>query len=230
VHAPLVRGRLAAVRPRLFTFDIFGTVVDWRRGLRQALAAAGYPLDDPAFDRVIDAQAAEEAGPFRLYAEIVAESLERVLGVDADRARAIGRDAGTWPLFPDSRDALQALSTIAPCAATTNSDAAHGRQVQSSLGFLLGGWICAEDVGAYKPDRRVWEAAARRMGVPPGPWWWHVSAYADYDLGIARALGLTCVYVARPHARPGPADLSVADLAELAARVEREFGAASPPS
>jgi 2-haloalkanoic acid dehalogenase type II len=234
MRAPLSHGRLAAVRPRLFTFDIFGTVLDWQRGLREAAAAAGHPLDDAAFDRLIDAQAADESAAFRPYAEIVARSLERVVGMNAVAARAIGTGAGTWPLYRDSRDALRRLQAISPCAATTNSDVAHGRQIEAALGYTLDGWICAEEVGAYKPDPRMWSAASRRMGVEPGPWWWHVSAYADYDLETARSLGLTCVYVARPHARPGPADLSVRDLADLAAHVERELGAptrsSTPPS
>ena len=210
------------MRPRLLTFDIFGTVLDWRRGLRASLAARGVPLEDAAFDRVIDAQAEEEAGPFRPYARVVAASLVRVLGLDEPAALAIGREAGSWPLFPDSRNALARLLALAPCAATTNSDREHGAQVRAALGVPWSGWICSEDVGAYKPDRRVWDAAAARLGVPPGPSWWHVSAYADYDLATARQLGLTCVYVARPHARLGPADHMVSDLEELARVVEEE--------
>lgn len=218
------------MRPRLLTFDVFGTVLDWRTGLREALARAGAALDDETFDRVIDAQAAAESGPFRPYAAIVAESLERVVGLDPGTARDIGRNAGAWPLYPDSRDALLRLREIAPCAATTNSDRDHGAQVQAALGFRLDAWICAEDVGAYKPDARLWHAASARTGVPPGPWWWHVSAYADYDLATARRLGLTCVYVARPHARSGAADLSVASLAELADAIGRDRGEATAPS
>jgi 2-haloacid dehalogenase len=214
------RGRLTAVRPRLFTFDIFGTVLDWRRGLTDALEPAGIALDGAAFDRVIDAQAELESGPFRSYAEIVALSVARVLGVEEGTARAIWSGAGAWPLYPDSRDALRRLRLLAPCAATTNSDREHGRQVEAALGFRLDAWICAEEVGVYKPDPRVWHAASARTGVPPGPWWWHVSAYGDYDLATARSLGLTCVFVARPHARPGPADIAVASLAELAERAE----------
>lgn len=215
------RVRLAAVRPLLITFDIFGTVLDWRRGLADALEGEGVALDGAAFDRVIDAQAGLESGPFRSYAEITAESLIRVLGVDPEPARAIGRNAGAWPLYPDSRDALRRLRAIAPCVATTNSDREHGEQVQAALGFRLDGWICAEDVGVYKPDARIWHAASARLGVAPGPSWWHVSAYADYDLATARALGLTGVFVARPHARPGDPDIAVANLAELAERIER---------
>lgn len=65
----------------------------------------------------------------------------------------------------------------------------------------------------------MWQAASQRLGVPFSKEWWHVSAYADYDHSAARALGLTCVHVKRPHSRPGPSDLEVADLAELASRL-----------
>lgn len=212
------------------TFDIFGTVLDWRRGLTEALAREGVALDEKAFDRVIDAQAELETRAFRSYEDIVATSLTRVLDLPDGAARSIGRSAGTWPLYPDSRDALRRLRAIAPCAATTNSDRKHAEQVQASLGFRLDAWICAEDVGVYKPDPRLWHAAAARTGVAAGPDWWHVSAYADYDLATARTLGLTCVYVARPHARAGAADVTVANLAELAAMVERAAREPEAPS
>ncbi|HEX9669615.1 MAG TPA: HAD family hydrolase, partial [Thermoanaerobaculia bacterium] len=127
---------------------------------------------------------------------------------------------GTWPLYPDSRDGLRRLQAVAPCVAMTNSDRAHGEQAQEQLGFRLAHWVSAEEVKLYKPDARFWHAVASRLGVVPSPAWWHVSAYADYDLDAARSLGLTTVFVARPHARPGPATHRVADLAELAALVE----------
>ena len=198
----------------LFTFDIFGTVLDWRRGLAEAL---GGTLADSDFDVIVDRQGELERRRFRPYAEIVAQSLSDVLGVDAERAARIGAGAGEWPLFADSAEALRRLRRIAPCAATTNSDVAHAGQVRAQLGFALDGWICAEVVRAYKPDPEVWRTAARRMRVPMNRDWWHVSAYADYDLEPARSLGLTCVLVKRPHHRPGPADFVVNDLADLAA-------------
>jgi len=193
------------MKPSLFTFDIFGTVLDWRAGLG---------AED--FDRIVDVQGELESGRFRSYAEIVAESLVRVRRLDAVSAARFGAEAGTWPLFSDSVEALRRLRRVAPCAAITNSDRAHGEQVQGQLGFRLDGWICAEEVRAYKPDPRMWEAASRKMAVPFGRGWWHVSAYADYDLRTARAAGLTCVFVQRPHSRPGEADLVVPDLGALA--------------
>jgi 2-haloacid dehalogenase len=197
------------MKPSLLTFDIFGTVLDWRAG-----------LGERDFDRLVDVQGELEQARFRPYAEIVAESLVRVRGMDVVSAARMGAEAGTWPLFPDSREALRRLQRTAKLAATTNSDRAHGEQVQAQLGFRLDAWICAEEVRAYKPDRRIWEAASRNLGKPFDRSWWHVSAYADYDLRTARELGLTCVFVRRPHSRPGPADVTVPDLAALADLVE----------
>lgn len=201
----------------LMTFDIFGTVLDWRRGLREAL---GGTLPDVEFDRIVDRQGELEREGFRRYADIVARSLIEARGLDPARAARIGADAGRWPLFADSPEALARLRQVTPCAATTNSDVAHGDQVRAQLGFALDGWICAEEVRAYKPDPAIWHAASRLLGVPFGRDWWHVSAYADYDLATARSLGLTCVLVKRPHHRAGPADVAVSDLSELA-RVAR---------
>jgi 2-haloalkanoic acid dehalogenase type II len=207
-------------RPRLLTFDIFGTVLDWQRGLTESLAALGVVLGPGDFDRVIDAQGAAEQAGYRPYAEIVADSI-RPLGVPDQEAMAIGRGAGRWPLFADAPEGLRRLLRLAPCAATTNSDRGHGEEVQAQLGFRLSHWICAEDLHRYKPDPEVWRATARRLGTPLDRGWWHVSAYADYDLDVARRLGLTTVLVRRRHCRPGPADLAVADLGELADSIER---------
>src|SRR5512139_1946188 len=160
------------VRPELFTFDIFGTVIDWRRGLRDAVARYGVSLTDADFDRVIDAQGEEEAGDFRSYAEIVASSLVSTLGLAPAAAAEVGAAVGTWPAYPDSAAAMRRLMRLAPCVAMTNSDRAHGEQAQARLGFRLSDWICAEETRVYKPSPRFWRAVAERLGVVPGPHWW----------------------------------------------------------
>lgn len=216
---------MSLVPPTLFTFDIFGTVVDWRAGLRRDLAPYGFELSDDDFDAVIDDQGVAESGSFRPYREIVAGSLVRVLGVPGPAAAAIGDQAGNWPLYPDSRRALEQLLEIAPCVATTNSDHAHGKQVQDQLGFPLSGWTCAEETRIYKPAEEFWRCVSQSRSVPFTPHWWHISAYADYDLETAGRLGLTRVFVRRPHSRPGPADITVTDLSELAHLAARSAGA-----
>ncbi len=213
---------MSGAAPALLTFDVFGTIVDWRCGVADALAAAGIAMDEVMFDRIVDAQGAlESRPPFRRYREIVAESLRTVCGLDAPRADAIGAAVGAWPAYRDARAALRRLVARAPCAALTNSDRDHGEEVQARLGLRLSAWLCAEEVRCYKPDPRFWRELSARLGVAPDPRWWHVSAYADYDLDVARGLGLTTVFVARPHARPGEATHAVPDLAALADLVDR---------
>jgi 2-haloacid dehalogenase len=206
-------------KPLLITFDIFGTVLDWRSGLEADCAAAGRPLAPGEFDRIVDLQGKLEHGAFLLYAEITRRSLVQGLGLPDAAAARIGAGVGRWPLYPDSAAALRRLAAIAPCAAMTNSDRSHGEDIQARLGFRLHDWLSAEEARVYKPDPAFWERMAERRGIACGPHWWHVSAYADYDLAVAGRLGLTTVFVERPHARRGAATHSVRDLAELAARL-----------
>ena len=206
-------------RPRLLTFDVFGTVLDWRTGLEAACRAAGRPLGPGEFDRVVDAQAVLERGPFLDYATVTRRSLVEVVGLDDRAAAAIGAAVGRWPLFPDA-PLLRTLMEMVPCAAMTNSDRRHGEDVQAGLGFRLDAWLCAEEVGLYKPDPAFWTAMAGLRGIDPGPGWWHVSAYADYDVEVANGLGLTTVFVRRPHARLSPAHHVVDGLTDLLALIQ----------
>ncbi len=209
--------------PTLFTFDIFGTVLDWQRGLRKDLEEIGVLLSPGDFDAIIDRQAELEADGYRPYAEIVAQSLVETVNIARKDADRIGQAAGDWPLFADSSSAIARLMTVAPCVAMTNSDRSHRPGIEHSLGFAMTDWLCAEDTRVYKPAVDFWNLVAARRAVEPGPHWWHVSAYADYDLRVAASLGLTTVFVSRPHERPGNADIRVTSLLEL-----REHVAQSP--
>jgi hypothetical protein len=82
--------------PTLLTFDIFGTVVDWRAGLRADLAPQGLELGEEDFDQVVDAQGVDQAGPFRTYREITAASLVQVLGLGPAAADAVGVTPGPF--------------------------------------------------------------------------------------------------------------------------------------
>jgi 2-haloacid dehalogenase len=206
---------MISLKPTLFTFDIFGTVIDWRGGLKRDVAKVGRKVEDADFDRLIDLQADLEQERFRSYREITALSLVALCGLDRATADDIGAKVGFWPLYPDVPEGMARLQSQAACCAMTNSDRSHGEQAQDQLGFRLNHWIPAEEVKVYKPNPHFWHAVAERLGRPFGKDWWHVSAYADYDLEVAQNLGLTTVFVDRPHARVGVADLEVKNLIEL---------------
>src|SRR5262245_66629948 len=92
--------------PRLITFDIFGTVLDWRSGLERACAAAGRPLVAGEFDRIVDLQAEIEHQQFLTYTEITRRSLVRAIGLEDERAAEVAKEVGRWPLEAYSRPAV----------------------------------------------------------------------------------------------------------------------------
>ena len=53
-----------------------------------------------------------ESEAFRPYAEIVAQSLVDELGLSGEEAARAGANAGSWPLFTDSADALRRLRAV----------------------------------------------------------------------------------------------------------------------
>ena len=44
-------------RPRLITFDVFGTILDWQRGMTDDVHAAGRSMGASDFERVVNRQA-----------------------------------------------------------------------------------------------------------------------------------------------------------------------------
>ena len=188
VHASIWTSVRRMTKPTMLTFDVFGTVVDWKAGLTAALAAEGVSLDAETFDRIVDCQGeTEQAAPGRRYVEIAEQSLGKVLRLEKPVARRVAMTIGEWPPFADSSAALRSLMRSALCVAMTNSDRNHGTAVQRNLGFPLSHWICAEEAGCYKPELRFWRHAAERTGARFDKGWWHVIPIAP-RAAIARSM------------------------------------------
>lgn len=216
-----------------FTFDCFGTLVDWRAGMRTALRAL--PALGADAERVNELIAARERAERELqragcapYREILADSLQvgwrRVLGRSLPRAQAEAfADAqGDWPAFPDAPAALQRLARLAPLALLSNCDPqplrdCAARQLQAPIACF----VDVQRAGSYKPASGHWRAALAELGLAPAQVL-HVSAYAFYDLRPAHALGFATAFVARDAER-APEDVPLAyrarDLADLADQV-----------
>lgn len=81
----------------------------------------------------------------------------------------------------------------------------------------------SESAGHAKPDVRIFELAAQKLGVELGPEGWMVGDMLDKDIEGGLAAGLRTVWL--PHGRPLPADgpqprhvaASIADALELIA-------------
>jgi 2-haloacid dehalogenase len=218
----------------VMTFDCYGTLIDWERGLlaamRRVLDAHGVEgTDDDLLERYGRHEAALEAGPYLGYREVLASALDGVageLGVtpSADERTAFGGSVVDWPAFPDSPAALARLRARYALVVITNCDDDLFAASNRRLGVEFAHVITAQQAGSYKPSRRNFEIAFERIGAPRDRIL-HVAQSLFHDHAPAKAMGLSTVWVNRRHDRPGsgatpPAeatpDLVVPDMATLA--------------
>ncbi|HEX5506558.1 MAG TPA: haloacid dehalogenase type II [Thermomicrobiales bacterium] len=231
---------LAFDRYTHLTFDCYGTLIDWERGilatLRPLLARHDAMLtDDQILELYGEFEAAAEAGPYQPYRDVLAAVVDGFgarLGFNPTAAErdALAASVGDWPAFPDTVDALHALARRYRLAILSNVDDDLFAGSARRLGVDFAAVITAQQVGSYKPDRRNFRAALARLGVPADRVL-HVAQSLFHDIAPAKDLGLATLWVNRRHDRPGfgatpPAtarpDLEVPDLRTLARMTNNE--------
>lgn len=220
------------------TFDCYGTLIDWERGilaaLRPVLEQHGLAVSD---DRILELygelEAAAEAGPYQPYRAVLATVMAgfgKRLGFTPTTVEqeALASSVGQWPPFADTVEALQALARRFQLVILSNIDddlfALSARRLQTDFAAV----ITAQQVGSYKPNQANFRFALQRLGVPATQVL-HVAQSLFHDIVPAKELGLTTVWVNRRHDRSGfgatpPAaarpDLEVPNLRTLAQRVD----------
>jgi 2-haloacid dehalogenase len=215
------------------TFDCYGTLVDWETGildsLHPVLQAHGHTLaDDALLERYAALEAAAEAGPYRSYREVlraVVDGFGAALAftpTDAQR-RSLEDSLPGWRPFPDTVAALAALAARYRLAVISNVDDDLFRHTAAALGADFDRAITAKQVGAYKPDVRLFQRALESLLLPSARVL-HAAQSLYHDIVPARSLGITAVWVQRRHASgfgatppaAARADLVVPDLRSLA--------------
>src|SRR6266545_622211 len=191
------------MKTRWATFDCYGTLIDWNRGIHHEL--------EPEL----------EAEPFRTYREVLTLALERLMQEDGvqlpeGESGAFARSLPEWPPFPEVPAALSELRNRGwKLAILSNTDRDLIAASQRQLGVPVDLAIVAEDVHSYKPAHGHWqrffevtEADRERHA--------HVAASLFHDIAPARELGLTSVWVNRLGEEPKPEpDREIPDLSPL---------------
>jgi 2-haloacid dehalogenase len=222
---------------RALTFDVFGTLVDWRSGIAEAFRASGVPGDPEELADAwrgrywpILAEVNEGSRPWGNFDELHLVTLDDLLverGEDLD-PEARDRLVGAWHRlepWPDVRAGLEALRIRRVTASLSNGHLALLVDLARHGDMRFDCLLAAEMAQAYKPAREVYLTAARLLDVQPD----ELMMVASHpgDLAGARRAGLRTALVDRPleygpgsSERTDPdADESVADLNELAERL-----------
>ncbi|GAP38366.1 haloacid dehalogenase type II [Piscinibacter sakaiensis] len=199
----------AGDRPRWLTFDCYGTLIQWDEGLqaavRRLLQAKQADGLDPA--RLIarydhHEHALEQTPPHRSFRELAGLALERALGelglpAAPGDVRVLTDGIGAMPPFPEVVPTLQRLKAAGfrLCIVSNTDDAVIAGNV-AQLGGCIDRVVTAQQAGAYKPDRRLFDHAHRQLGVGLDEVL-HVCASPHLDLVVARDLGFRCVWIDR---------------------------------
>jgi len=201
---------------RVLSFDCYGTLIDWERGLLAAmdgwfLGLEHRPSPDELLETFAESESSEEqAHPGRPYPSILAGAGRRLAArfgrkLSDQEAAAFGRSVRNWPAFPDSAQALELLSSRYALVILSNVDRESFAHSRRRLGCTFRAVITAEEVGCYKPDPRMFEAAISRiqeLGFPRESIL-HVAQSLYHDHVPARQLGLRTVHIDRRLGRTG---------------------------
>jgi 2-haloacid dehalogenase len=214
---------------RWLTFDCFGTLIDWRHGIRTT-GELLFPGNGQLFlDAYIALEAVVETeGAFRRYRAILTETTRRAarqlsLDLKADDATALVSTIPYWPPFADVGPALGELRKEGwKFALLTNCDRDIIALTQRRLPVPFDAVVTAEDVSAYKPDPRHFLLFQSTFGASADAWI-HVAQSYYHDIRPASTLGITRIWVNRQQEKDDPslATAVVGSLAELPAAVAK---------
>jgi 2-haloacid dehalogenase len=214
---------------RWLTFDCFGTLIDWRHGIR----TTGELLFTGRGQAFLDAYASTEAeverdGPFHRYRAVMTETTKRVakqLGLDLKPvdATALVSTIPYWPPFADVGPALRELRKEGwNLALLTNCDRDIIALTQKRLPVPFDAVVTAEDVSAYKPDPRHFLLFQSTFGASADVWI-HVAQSYFHDIKPTHELGITRIWVNRQGEKDDPslADAVIRDLTGLPGAVRQ---------
>jgi len=227
-------------RFQALTFDCYGTMIDWEKGifsaLRPILEAHGKTIDDFALLKLYsELELKAEQGEFRKYREVlqsVVAGFGEQLGFkpSEEEIRSLPGSLPQWPPFPDTVAALKRLQTRYKLAVISNIDDDLFAGSEPKLQAQFDHVITAEQARSYKPSLNNFSLALKQLGLAPDHVL-HVGQSLYHDVTPAKSLGIATVWVNRPSPRPGAGaartadgkpDLEVSDLATLAQIALRE--------
>ena len=213
---------MAQQEPKVLTFDVVGTLIDFETGmlgyLRQACGGAAASLDDDTILLAYRRSRASKAAIrfpddlVRVYMEIA-----RGLNLPADDAIAKGfRDSiRCWPAFPDSVDALKRLRKRYALVAMTNAQRWSLEHMARTLHDPFDDTVTVDETLCDKPDPAYFAFTRGRLsrdghGLRDTL---HVAQSQYHDIGVARRLGYTVCWIERRKGRKGSGGtLEVAEL------------------
>ena len=214
---------------RTLTFDCYGTLIDWETGILACLKPLFEGYDVHVIDEFVlecysryEPEAQAEGGSYRAVLSKVLQRFGKRLAFTPkdNELEGFADSIERWPAFPDTVEALQALSGQFELAVVSNIDDDLFAMSAKTLEVPFQHVITAGQVGVYKPAPEMFAVALEKVESPV----LHVAQSRFHDIVPATAAGLDTVWINRPSlgaARPVEANptWTFTSLADFAAAV-----------
>jgi 2-haloacid dehalogenase len=185
---------------RWVTFDCYGTLIDWERGITDALLPLlSEPIErDELARRYIAMEAQVEAEAYRPYRDVLDEAGVRLLAsLGLDAPSPLPASLPAWRPFAEVPAALAQLRRRGrKLAILSNVDRDLIASSLPQLGVEPDLVVTAQDCGSYKPASRHWGMFSERSAAGPDDTV-HVGASQYHDMRPAASLGYRTVFVDR---------------------------------
>ncbi|HEY1511922.1 MAG TPA: HAD family hydrolase [Solirubrobacteraceae bacterium] len=193
------------------TFDCYGTLVDWRSGIRGELerllgADDGVRLLERYNEVEPRVQSEHPRTRYREVMAIVLAELAREAGreLPAGEEDALGRSLPRWPVFTEVPDELaQARRRGWKLVMLSNTDRDLIDTSIEAIGVPFSGAIVASEVGSYKPAHGHWRTFYECTGADPRRHV-HVAQSHFHDIAPATELGIRSLWINRLGERAEP--------------------------
>jgi len=171
---------------RWATFDCYGTLIDWNRGIRETIGAE-------LLERYHEVEPQVQAeDPTRSYRQVLTETARRLGVADPEELASSLPD---WPVFPEVTGALERARRGGwKVAILSNTDRDYIDASIAKIGVPFDAAIVASEIGSYKPAPGHWLAFEEQIGRLPDV---HVAASHFHDVVPATDLGLKTIWVNR---------------------------------
>ncbi len=202
----------------IVSFDCYGTLIDWERGILPALPhlLSNREIDfsdDGMLELFADFESELEnpKNHYIRYRDILQEVVKK-LGqkfkfqptetASGTEINSLVDSLKNWQPFPDTVAALTALKHKYKLAVISNIDddlfAVTAQYLRVEFDWL----ITAKQVRSYKPSTRNFEIALETMGIAPEKLL-HVAQSLYHDIVPAASMGISTVWVNRRHEKTG---------------------------
>lgn len=225
---------------KVLTFDCYGTLINWEKGILEALKplllSHNIRLDDNRILQLYaEFESAIEKDKFIEYKKVLGKVVEKFSDKFGFPLSALESDClvdslKDWKPFPETVNALERLKKKYKLAIISNVDddlfAFSEHQLKVKFDYI----ITAEQAKSYKPSLNNFKFAIAKIGVAKEKIL-HVAQSIYHDIIPAKTLGLSTVWVNRRKGKSGtgatlPAsgkpDLEVPDLKTLVEMMESE--------